>query len=184
MKQCKPVLALAVMLVAGLSVGCKSRSGAERADTGAGQAESGAITGAQTGAARDDSMGAGSTLADENAKAGPSAALKNRTVYFDFDKDEVKMEYRDIVTANARYLAANPRAHVRLEGNTDERGSREYNIGLGERRAQAVKQAMLLQGAAAAQLATVSYGEERPVATGSDEESWALNRRVEIVYVP
>lgn len=184
MKHFKLVLALAVMLLAGLSVGCKSRSGAELPDSSAGQATSGSNTGAQTGATRDDSMGKGSALDGEGANAGPSAALKNRTVYFDFDKDEVKAEYRDIVTANARYLAANPKAHVRLEGNTDERGSREYNIGLGERRAQAVKQALLLQGAAAAQLATVSYGEERPVATGSDEESWALNRRVEIVYVP
>jgi peptidoglycan-associated lipoprotein len=129
-------------------------------------------------------MGAGSALGSDGAKAGPGASLKNRTVYFDFDKDDVKAEYRAIVTDNARYLASNPKAKVRLEGNTDERGSREYNIGLGERRAQAVKQAMLLQGAAAGQLATVSYGEERPAATGSDEESWALNRRVEIVYLP
>jgi len=71
---------------------------------------------------------------------------------------------------------------VRLEGHTDERGSREYNIGLGERRAQAVRRALMLQGASANQLSTVSYGEERPAATGSDEESWRLNRRVELVY--
>jgi len=71
---------------------------------------------------------------------------------------------------------------VRLEGNTDERGSREYNIGLGERRAQSVRRALMLQGASASQLTTVSYGEERPTATGSTEDAWRLNRRVELVY--
>ena len=81
-----------------------------------------------------------------------------------------------------RNLAANPNMQVRLEGHADERGSREYNIGLGERRAQAVRRVLQLQGAGAQQLTTVSYGEERPAASGSDEESWRLNRRVELVY--
>ena len=72
---------------------------------------------------------------------------------------------------------------VRLEGHTDERGSREYNIGLGERRSQAVRRALMLQGVGATQISTVSYGEERPAATGSDEEAWGMNRRVEIVYL-
>jgi peptidoglycan-associated lipoprotein len=76
----------------------------------------------------------------------------------------------------------NPNAQIRLEGHTDERGSREYNIGLGERRAQAVRRVLMLQGATANQLSTVSYGEERPAATGSDEEAWRLNRRVELAY--
>ena len=76
----------------------------------------------------------------------------------------------------------NASAQVRLEGHADERGSREYNIGLGERRAQAVRRVLMLQGATANQISTVSYGEERPAATGSDEESWRLNRRVELVY--
>jgi peptidoglycan-associated lipoprotein len=80
-------------------------------------------------------------------------------------------------------LAANPTVRVRLEGHTDERGSREYNIGLGERRAQAVRRALLLQGATETQLSTVSYGAERPVAAGSNEAAWAQNRRVEIVYL-
>jgi len=89
-----------------------------------------------------------------------------------------------MLEAHARFLASNPNAQVRLEGHTDERGSREYNIGLGERRAQSVRRVLMLQGATAAQVSTVSYGEERPApgATGSDEESWRLNRRVELVY--
>ena len=96
---------------------------------------------------------------------------------------EIKGEGTDVVAAHAKYLAANPSTRVRLEGHTDERGSREYNIGLGERRAQAVRRALLLQGAADAQISTVSYGEERPAVPGHDEAAWAKNRRVEIVYL-
>jgi len=116
--------------------------------------------------------------------AGPQAGLLvKRTVYFDFDSSEIKGEGTDVVAAHAKYLAANPTARVRLEGHTDERGSREYNIGLGERRAQSVRRALLLQGAADAQISTVSYGEERPAVPGHDEAAWAKNRRVEIVYL-
>jgi peptidoglycan-associated lipoprotein len=116
--------------------------------------------------------------------AGPqSGLLAKRVVYFDFDSSEIKGEGTDIVAAHAKYLAANPSTHVRLEGHTDERGSREYNIGLGERRAQSVRRALLLQGAADAQISTVSYGEERPAVPGHDEAAWAKNRRVEIIYL-
>jgi len=116
--------------------------------------------------------------------AGPQAGmLAKRVVYFDFDSSEIKGEGTDIVAAHAKYLAANPATRVRLEGHTDERGSREYNIGLGERRAQSVRRALLLQGAADAQISTVSYGEERPAVPGHDEAAWAKNRRVEIVYL-
>jgi len=87
-----------------------------------------------------------------------------------------------MLAAHGRYMASNPNAEVRLEGHADERGSREYNVGLGERRALGVRQILLLQGATASQLSTVSYGEERPAVFGSDEESYGLNRRVEIVY--
>jgi peptidoglycan-associated lipoprotein len=126
---------------------------------------------------------AGNANADEEV-AGPQAGLlAKRTVYFDFDSSEIKGEGTDIVAAHAKYLAANPTARVRLEGHTDERGSREYNIGLGERRAQSVRRALLLQGAADAQISTVSYGEERPAVAGHDEAAWAKNRRVEFVYL-
>jgi peptidoglycan-associated lipoprotein len=116
--------------------------------------------------------------------AGPNAAdLQNRTIYFDFDSSEIKPEYNAVIAAHARYLAANTSIRVRLEGNTDERGSREYNIGLGERRAQAVRQALMLQGVPDAQITTVSYGEERPAVTGHNDAAWAKNRRVDIVYL-
>jgi peptidoglycan-associated lipoprotein len=126
---------------------------------------------------------AGNAGADDEA-AGPQAGLLvKRIVYFDFDSAEIKGEGTDIVAAHAKYLAGHTSTRVRLEGHTDERGSREYNIGLGERRAQAVRRALLLQGAADGQISTVSYGEERPAAAGHDEASWAKNRRVEIVYL-
>ncbi len=108
--------------------------------------------------------------------------LSQRVIYFDFDKAIVKAEFRDVIAAHARYFQVNPNVRVRLEGHADERGTREYNIGLGERRAQAVRQMLLLGGTSAGQVQTVSYGEERPAVRGSDEASWAQNRRVEIVY--
>jgi peptidoglycan-associated lipoprotein len=140
------------------------------------------------GSSEADSNGAGGANANGGAvdqeAAGPQAGLlAKRVVYFDFDNSEIKGEGTDIVAAHAKYLAANPSTRVRLEGHTDERGSREYNIGLGERRAQAVRRALLLQGAADAQISTVSYGEERPAVAGHDEAAWAKNRRVEIVYL-
>lgn len=105
-------------------------------------------------------------------------------VYFDFDKSEIKPEYADVVKTAAQNLAGHPALKIKLEGNTDERGTREYNIGLGERRAQAVRRALLLQGVAESQVSTVSFGAERPAAEGDDEAAWAQNRRVELVYQP
>jgi peptidoglycan-associated lipoprotein len=123
-------------------------------------------------------------LVDETASQGPSGELlSKRIVYFDFDRADINSDSQSVVTAHAAYLAKNPNQKVRLEGHADERGSREYNIGLGERRGQAVRRAMMLQGVAEAQLSTVSYGEERPAAAGGDEQTYALNRRVEIVYL-
>jgi peptidoglycan-associated lipoprotein len=169
-----------LVLVAVLAVGC-GKGTKEQEELGYGTFSG--QPGAQTGAGGE--MGAGQGAAfDDSAAAGPRASAKNRIIYFDFDRDEIRPEFRDIVAGHGRFLAANPNVRVRLEGHADERGSREYNIGLGDRRAQAVKQALLLQGAGASQLTAVSYGEERPSATGSEEESWALNRRVEIVYSP
>ncbi len=112
----------------------------------------------------------------------PGEPGSRTVVYFDFDSDLIRPEYSEMMAAHAAYLADNPGANVRLEGHADERGSREYNIGLGERRAQSVRRALLLQGVGSDQVSTVSYGEERPAVTGSDEEAWSMNRRVEIVY--
>jgi peptidoglycan-associated lipoprotein len=112
----------------------------------------------------------------------PESLLSKRVVYFDFDKSTVRAEYRGIVAAHAAYLAAHADGRVTLEGHTDERGTREYNLGLGERRGNAVMGLMSAQGARGDQLVVVSYGEERPVCRVSDESCWAENRRVEIVY--
>ena len=113
---------------------------------------------------------------------GADADPDDRTVYFELDKSDVLPQYNQVLSDHAQFLAENPAARVRLEGHADERGSREYNIGLGERRAQAVRRVLLIQGAAANQIMTVSYGEERPQDFGSNESSWAKNRRVELVY--
>lgn len=112
----------------------------------------------------------------------PSSPLVKRVIYFDFDKSEISPEMQTIILAHGSYLANHPGASVTLAGNTDERGSREYNIGLGERRAQAVRRLLLFQGATDKQIKTISYGEEKPADTGHDEAAWKLNRRVEIKY--
>jgi peptidoglycan-associated lipoprotein len=104
-------------------------------------------------------------------------------IYFDFDQSDLRAEYGDLLQRHANNLINNRRTQIRLEGHADERGSREYNIGLGERRAQSVRRMLMIQGASADQISTVSFGEERPAAFGSDEESYQLNRRVEIKYI-
>ena len=116
--------------------------------------------------------------------AGPAGGAASRVIYFDFDKSDIKPEFSSVITVNAQYLTAHPGFKLKLEGNTDERGTREYNIGLGERRAQAVRRALMLQGVAESQLTTVSFGAERPAAEGDDEVAWAKNRRVDLVYGP
>ena len=138
-----------------------------------GAGANGAAGGAERGAA-----GSGEDV------AGPQEGiLAQRIIYFAFDSSDISGDGTALVAAHAHYLVAHPNLHVRLEGNTDERGSREYNIGLGERRAQAVRRAMLLQGVAETQLSTVSYGAERPAVEGHDESAWSKNRRVMINYV-
>jgi peptidoglycan-associated lipoprotein len=108
--------------------------------------------------------------------------LSKRVIYFDFDKSEVRSEYRAIVAAHATYVSANGSARVTLEGHADERGTREYNLGLGERRGNSISGLLSAAGAMGSQLDTVSYGEERPVCRVSDDSCWSQNRRVEIVY--
>jgi peptidoglycan-associated lipoprotein len=112
----------------------------------------------------------------------PQSLLSKRVVYFDYDKSTVRPEYRGIVSAHSAYTAAHSSARVTLEGHADERGSREYNLGLGERRGNAVMGLMSAQGSRGNQLNVVSYGEERPVCRVSDDTCWGQNRRVEIVY--
>lgn len=124
----------------------------------------------------------GEFIGFEGELPGDADLIENLVLYFEFDSSEIRSEFNSMLAAHGRYLASDPNASVRLEGHADERGSREYNIGLGENRAQAVRQILLLQGVSVAQLSTVSYGEERPAAFGSDDESYGLNRRVELVY--
>ena len=108
--------------------------------------------------------------------------LAKRSIYFEFDRDDIKAEYRPIVEAHANFLKSNPGRKMRIEGNADERGSREYNLALGQRRASAVMKAMTLLGAPERNIEAVSMGEEKPKATGHDESSWAEIRRDDIVY--
>lgn len=110
------------------------------------------------------------------------SCLRQRVVYFDFDRDELKPEFTAIMGCHAKYMQDRPSARVTLEGHADERGSREYNMGLGERRGNAVFSALQANGGSGSQLNVVSYGEELPVCTDSNEGCWSQNRRVEIVY--
>jgi peptidoglycan-associated lipoprotein len=178
----KRILSIVLMLAgAALIAGCAKKPTTHEPPVAGTQVPgSGGAAGASTstsplGAGADTSGGAG-TLA--------SGALGHRIIYFDFDKSEIKPEYNDLITAHARNLTGHPNLRIKLEGNTDDRGTREYNIGLGERRAQAVRRALMLQGVAENQITTVSYGAERPAAEGDDESAWAQNRRVEMVYSP
>ena len=136
--------------------------------------------------AYETSDAAGGAAAGSGGRPGQAVAVgavpADRVVYFSFDSAEILPESRTIIEANARRLMKSSRTVTQLEGHTDERGSREYNIALGERRANAVRQAMIAMGVTPQQIRVVSYGEERPAATGQDEQSYALNRRVEIVY--
>jgi len=120
---------------------------------------------------------------DELDNPDPNNLLLNRVVYFNFDKSDVRPEDRPTIEAHAQYLQRHPGATISLEGHADERGTREYNNALGERRAKAVRNIMTIQGASGQQIRVVSWGEERPIDRGHDEIAWAANRRVEIVYL-
>jgi len=109
-------------------------------------------------------------------------ALANRTIYFEFDSAKLTSESIEILETHGDFVAGNGEVSVRLEGHADERGSREYNIALGDRRAQSVRRVLLFQGASSDQVETVSYGEEQPAVSGHDEDSWSKNRRVELIY--
>lgn len=175
----KRLLLSVVML--GLIAGCastpKEQEGAavEERKPGAEAVERPAVKPAETQPMTEKPF-AGSPLND------PNNILSKRSIYFDFDSNLVKDEYKPIVAAHARYLQQNSTAKMKIEGNADERGSREYNLALGQRRADAVRQMMQLLGARSIQIETVSFGEEKPRALGHDEAAWAENRRADIVY--
>lgn len=125
----------------------------------------------------------GSALAEgDRALKDPNNILSKRIIYFDFDSNQVKEEFRPLVAAHAKYVSQNGRAKMVIQGHTDERGSREYNLALGQRRADAVKQMMAVLGAEGARVETVSFGEEKPRTQGASESAFSENRRAEIVY--
>jgi len=174
------ILALVLVALTLALAGCPSKP----VKPNPGASTPGAGTGAESEGANAANAAAAGAAGSQEETTGPQAGLlATRIVYFDFDSAVIAGQGIDVVAAHAKYLAANPQARVRLEGNTDERGSREYNIGLGDRRAQSVRRALLLQGVSEGQITTVSYGEERPADPGHDEAAWAKNRRVEIVYL-
>jgi peptidoglycan-associated lipoprotein len=175
----KTALVLMVAVVLAVS-GC---SGKKNVRPGASGADAvGSTNGAQT-SGTEASVGSVGTNNGAGASGPPGELGSQRIVYFEFDSSDIRPEFVDVIAAHGRYLAGNASIRVRLEGHSDERGTREYNIGLGERRAQAVKRALMLQGVQESQVATVSYGEERPAVSGSDEAAYSKNRRVEIVYI-
>ncbi len=131
-------------------------------------------------AASSQALGTSAAATDE--LNNPNSPLAKRSVYFDFDSYDVKSEYQSLLQAHADYLRRHPAQHVLIQGNTDERGTTEYNLALGERRSQAVLRTLETLGVPDAQLEAVSFGKEKPVALGHDEASWALNRRADLVY--
>ena len=112
----------------------------------------------------------------------PNSPLAKRSIYFDFDSYSVKDDYQPLLQQHGQYLKSHPQRHVLIQGNTDERGTSEYNLALGQKRAEAVRRALSLQGVSDAEMEAVSLGKEKPQATGHDEASWAQNRRADLVY--
>ena len=164
---------LSIVLLAGmfgLMVGCSSATKEEDANAQSGAASSDTTKGADVG-------GAGSATEMTGADA-----LSKRVIYFEFDSSDVSSEAREIISAHAQNLSQNGSLSVVLEGHADERGTREYNIALGERRAKAVKQLLVVQGVQSSQIQVISFGEERPAAVGHSESAWSLNRRTELLY--
>jgi peptidoglycan-associated lipoprotein len=180
----KRIMAIACLMAgAALFSGCAKKATTVEPPTAGTQVGGTASTAGAGGASTSGSAyGAGGANGGGDYNGGANGA--GNVIYFDFDKSDIKAEYQNVVIAAARNLTSHPNLKLKLEGNTDERGTREYNIGLGERRAQAVKRALMLEGVAESQLTTVSFGAERPAKEGDDESAWAQNRRVNLVYLP
>jgi peptidoglycan-associated lipoprotein len=170
-------------LIAGCSTTKLDEAPVENRNLPADGSSAGAAGGATPGAAGGGSTAQSSVATVDLSKPGSAAAaglLAQRTVFFDFDSFVVKEEYRPMLEAHAKVLSANRSKRMVLEGHTDERGGREYNLALGQKRAEAVLRTMVLLGVQEVQLEAVSFGEEKPAQAGSDEAAWAKNRRVEL----
>lgn len=176
-----------VIMLASTIVACGDRIKPDADATGEGDSaeDNGATAGGIGGAgdAGGTALEGGKLVSyEENAINDSNNVLSDKIIYFGFDSNSVGDDYIELVKHHGKYLSFNLNASVRLEGHADERGTREYNVALAEARAQAVKQLMIYEGAGNDQISVISYGEEKPVEFGHDEESMSLNRRVEIVY--
>ena len=163
---------LAALMITGLVAGCATQS-SEQSSPAPAPAPSAMSS---TPAARS------APATSVAARSGAMAMPQGRSVYYEFDRSEIKADGAKVVDANAQYLREHPEAKVKVEGNADERGSREYNLALGQRRADAVQKRMTILGIPSDRIESVSYGKEKPKATGHDESSWSENRRSDIVY--
>ncbi len=177
-------LAVSVLLVACKSTPMKPVAVEDKspsAPTAATTPDAGA--GADTGAIKEAAIDSSANGDDKNNPLkDPNNILSKRSIYFDYDSDAVKAEYRPIVEAHGKYLVAHPDTKMIVQGNTDERGTREYNLSLGQRRSVAVKKALNLLGVQDKQIETVSYGEEKAIQNCGDEDCFQKNRRADIVY--
>jgi peptidoglycan-associated lipoprotein len=182
----KRMVSIALLLTgAALLCGCPKKATTVEPPTAGTQIGGAATTAGSEGASTNGSpLGTDAGVNGQGMGGGAGGQGAANVIYFDFDKSEIRPEFAGIITATSQNLTSHPNLKLKLEGNTDERGTREYNIGLGERRAQAVRRALLLQGVAENQVTTVSFGAERPAVEGDDEAAWSKNRRVELVYLP
>lgn len=181
---------VALLFLVTLVAGCSSKGGVDESE------ESEASQGAKGGGSKSSKYGKyGSNRYGGSAGGGrygsgirpgdvgpTEGILGQRVIYFSYDSDDVLPEYQGVVNSHAEYLSSHPDAKLVLEGHADERGSSEYNVALGERRALSVARTMRLQGAGDSQVRAMSYGEEKPATSGHDEDSWQQNRRVELYY--
>ncbi|MBC8023106.1 MAG: peptidoglycan-associated lipoprotein Pal [Burkholderiales bacterium] len=169
------------ILVAAGAAACSSQETRETPPTVTDRSTGVPSTSASSGASTTQRQQPSQPLAG-NPLADPNSPLAKRSVFFEYDSNSVKDEYRGMVTAHSRYMADKRDSRMRIEGNCDERGSREYNLALGQRRAESVKKIMTVLGVSDGRIETVSYGEEKPQSPGHDEQAWSQNRRADIKY--
>ena len=163
------------ILIAGLLASCASKEAKEESTTGKAKVEEVTVT--EGGVSTQPQQ-----LQPQPMPGAAQAVPAGRSIYFDFDKSIIQDQYKSLVQAHSRYLANNSSARVTIQGNCDERGSREYNLGLGQRRADAEKHALTVLGVSKSQIETVSFGKEKPRCTEHNESCWSQNRRADIVY--
>jgi len=177
-----------LMILGGIALAMAGCSSSVKLDEPAGAPIESRDAGAGAGAGAAGQAGASGrqvapvTVDSKDPLNDPASPLAKRSIYFDFDSFVIREEFRPTVEAHGRYLVANKAKRVVIQGNTDERGSREYNLALGQKRAEAVRKALAALGVPEPQMEAVSLGEEKPRATGNDEASWAENRRADLVY--